>query len=938
MIKALGISRFAWIITTSLLVVITVSSVIVFLSVRNAERMGDLWQKFEKTSAEKTLILSEIRGLFGFDGVNYHLSRFVLRNDRRSIYITHKKILELSIALTAYETLGLDELEKDAFAVLQATTAQYYKVAVEAESLADRGASPAEIDQAIQFDDASAISSFVLLDQRLLERFRSNSENVRQSVENLTTLTHVSGVVLVCMLLLLTALILWYVRWRLLMPFGKFIRTFENINLEEDQLARLPIDKKIQGTELGAFAEAFNKMVGILFARTRELSFQKYALDEHSIVSMTDIKGNIVYVNEKFCAISGFKQQELIGQNHRILKSDEHSKAFYSVIWSTIANGKTWRGDIKNKNKNGSYYWVRSTIVPMLDEAGKPFRYVSIRTDITNEKLKEVELIKSSEEANLATHAKSNFLSTMSHEIRTPLNGVLGLAQLLIDTDLDKDQRQKVDTIISSGQTLLAIINDVLDMSKIEAGGLELETTPFSLKELLSMITTPFQSLADDKGIELVVSNEISSNLIVKGDPVRLRQILWNLLSNAIKFTEQGHVRLVISEMENAQTKIEHTKDHVLRFSISDTGAGIASDRIKAIFDAFAQEDDSITRKHGGTGLGLSIVQQLVDLMGGKIELESEVGTGSTFNVCIPFDRASADQVEQLSMRKPDSMVEVKASPLNILIAEDNSVNAMIAKSFLEKFGHHVRHVENGKLAVKAAKDGWADFILMDIHMPEMNGIDATKSIRATDLGKSLPIVGLTAEAFAERHALFLKAGMNGVLTKPFTERQLADTLAKYRKGDQRQKGRVEGPEDTSYGFKENGGNEMDDKNDMAATDSVPSTAPAGDIEKLDELRDQLNPEIVSNLLKQAQVSLTERVVQLRQAVEGKDGDQIKEVAHAIKGVSSSLFAGDLSEVAESIEKNAHDLEAVKAKMEAFEACATAAADWWRDQEGAGAS
>ncbi len=392
-------------------------------------------------------------------------------------------------------------------------------------------------------------------------------------------------------------------------------------------------------------------------------------------------------------------------------------------------------------------------------------------------------LAEARDKAESGTKAKSSFLSTMSHEIRTPLNGVLGLAQLLKDTKLDEEQTEKVNTILSSGQTLLAIINDVLDISKIEAGSLELEDKAFSLMELVSSVATPFQSLADEKKLKLDSRFNFDPDMVIKGDPVRLRQILWNLMSNAIKFTEQGRVVLVteiITDVETIRREISTPKDHVIYFGVEDTGAGIAPDRVDAIFDAFTQEDSTITRKHGGTGLGLSIVRQLVELMGGTIRANSTLDQGTTFMAFIPFEAAYKEEMETQSLKssKPETQQTVS---LNILLAEDNEVNALIAKAFLDKFGHAVKHVENGKLAVEAAQEGWADLILMDIHMPEMNGIDATKTIRATDIGKNTPIIGLTAEAFTERLAEFREAGMVDVLTKPFTEQQLADTLASIR-------------------------------------------------------------------------------------------------------------------------------------------------------------
>ncbi len=538
--------------------------------------------------------------------------------------------------------------------------------------------------------------------------------------------------------------------------------------------------------------------------------------------------------------------------------------------------------------------------------------------------------------AEAANVAKSNFLSTMSHEIRTPLNGVLGIAQLMTDTNLDQNQTAKMNTIISSGQTLLAIINDVLDMSKIEAGGLELENRAFNLKNLMSTITTPFQSLADDKGLALNVTDRIDSSFVAKGDPVRLRQILWNLLSNAIKFSEQGSVSLFIEELEGISDQVLDVKHHALHFSIQDTGAGIADDRIDAIFDAFTQEDTSITRKHGGTGLGLSIVKQLIDVMGGTVSVDSKLGEGTRFDVYLPFDQASTDEIETISLRKITGTNQ-SVEPLNILIAEDNEVNAVITRAFLEKFGHRVKHVENGKLAVEAAKEGWANFILMDVHMPEMNGVDATRMIRASETDDKVPIVGLTAEAFAERHVMFMEAGMDGVLTKPFTEQQLAETLAAYRTEDRRGSDRPD-RSGSEPGKKDQNKTiqllRTDDSDELPVATSAPPAHinPLGDQDKLDEFRQQLNSETVSALLVTAQETLQTRMDELRSGVTSSNPTQIREAVHSIKGACGSMFATRISLLAATIEEKSSNIDAVRALMPEFEETSRDTVEWWRNQ------
>jgi len=552
--------------------------------------------------------------------------------------------------------------------------------------------------------------------------------------------------------------------------------------------------------------------------------------------------------------------------------------------------------------------------------------YVGIRTDISDIKEKEFALQESRRlaqqiakeadnartEAELANMAKSNFLATMSHEIRTPMNGVLGLAQLLKDSPLNEDQHRKVDTILSSGRTLLAIINDVLDMSRIEAGGVELEITAFSLADLISVIATPFQSLADDKGLYLTVTKNITNAGVLKGDPVRLRQILWNLLSNAIKFTHEGGVSLSLFDVADGDRYFFKGRNHTLKISISDTGVGISPDRLEIIFDPFTQEDTTITRKFGGSGLGLSIVKRLIDLMGGRIEVSSVPGEGTGFDIYIPFDEATDEDAARL-VRTDELGAKLNGKPLNVLVAEDNEVNAMVVQAFLQKFGHTVCHVENGKEAVQEVEKNHHDLILMDIHMPEMNGIDATRAIRKIKRGQNIPIIGLTAEAFSERHALFRAAGMDEVLTKPFTEDQLRDVVYRY--------GNLQGPI-----------SEEADVTEAVLKSQKISEIPIGDDVQLTNFQQMITAEKVREIISKAPESLNQRLDQLRHGLEVLDSREISEAAHSIKGMSGSLFAKRLSSEAEAIEKVASDPDEVRNLLPAFEETARATLEWWQDR------
>ncbi len=631
--------------------------------------------------------------------------------------------------------------------------------------------------------------------------------------------------------------------------------------------------------------------------------------------------GVLNFVNTSYAKFVGKDPSDLIGQSiYNDVPKQEIDK-LRNYLTHLSKDNPTSIIQNENITENGDtriFEWINHA---HFDASGNVIEIQAVGRDITEVRTAQAE----AEAANLA---KSSFLATMSHEIRTPLNGVLGLAQLLTDTKLDQDQRKKVDTILSSGQTLLAIINDVLDMSRIEAGGVELEEKVFSLGNLVSMIATPFQNLADEKSLTLSVFNEIDSELFIKGDPVRLRQVLWNLLSNAIKFTEKGKITLTIRSLVDSGNFKVGKNDHLVQFSVEDTGAGIAPARISAIFDAFIQEDNSITRKHGGTGLGLTIVRQLTELMGGGVEVESRLGEGTIFNIQIPFGKATKKETNAFLMHDiNDSYGSIE--PLNVLIAEDNPVNAEIARAFLEKAGHKVVHVENGKHAVISAKEGWADLILMDIHMPELNGIDATRVIRSSNIGANLPIVGLTAEAFAERHAQFVAAGMDGVFTKPYTEQQLNDTLFKYR-GIRSSKKEQPVPEINDV--KDRVSDPIVEASDANLPASSTELGPIGDEEKLAEFRQQINAETVTMLLGKAEETLIGRLEELRLGVTKSDSELIRQAAHSVKGACGSMFATRISNLAKIIEEKSKEIDAVGNLMPEFEQTAKETVEWWRNQ------
>jgi PAS domain S-box-containing protein len=634
----------------------------------------------------------------------------------------------------------------------------------------------------------------------------------------------------------------------------------------------------------------------------------------------TNAEGQVTSVNEKWCEIGGLSVEDALGDGWRNALHPDDRDTIVSR-WNDHSEGAALQ-QYEQRYMRGdgsiSYCFVQS--VGEADEAGNIIGYIGTVTDITKQKLAEAPARQALVDAQHANRAKSNFLSTMSHEIRTPLNGVLGLAQLLTSSDLDADQRKKVETILSSGHTLLAILNDVLDMSRIEAGGLELEETTFSLRDLISTISSPFQNLADDKGVTLRSTSQLETGGIITGDPVRLRQIIWNLLSNAIKFTDEGSVTLAVSDTGVADGKVGAAKGQVMHISVSDTGSGISAERLDSIFDAFSQEDSSISRKFGGTGLGLSIVKQLTDLMDGTIEVESKVDYGTRFDVYLPFNRATETEAEELRLRRLHEEIEEVAT-MKILVAEDNEVNAMIAHAFLQKFGHQVKIAVNGREAVQIARENWADVILMDIHMPEMDGIEATRIIRSSDAGSMIPIIGVTAEAFAERHDQFVAAGMDDVLTKPFTEQQLAKMLVPYGQSMDGISGnpRVIAKETPAGAAAE-----------VPEADAV--AEPIGNDEGLDAFTTQAPPEVMRSLLGKAGISLEKRMDDIRRGLEIGDSNLIHEAAHTIKGSCGSMFATRISALAIVVEDKSKDMDAIRDLMPTMEHVAEETVDWWRSK------
>lgn len=515
---------------------------------------------------------------------------------------------------------------------------------------------------------------------------------------------------------------------------------------------------------------------GLSEAATGQAAADREDLETLSLVAnqspiailVMDAHGRIQWANPAFGKLTGYSEGEVIGRRvDQLLFGPSTDQKAVRNCEQALRNGYELSNDVLQYHRNGRTIWVELRLIPIHDDCGKLARWIGIETDITVRHQSEEALRVAKQSAEMSNRAKGEFLANMSHEIRTPLNAIVGMTELALTTELNSEQRDYLNCVQSSADTLLGLLNDVLDVSKIEAGKMEIESITFNLGELVRDTLRALAVKAHEKGLELDVHMSMDIPQYMEGDPIRIRQVLYNLVGNAIKFTERGEV---VVEVEEQWTTDDET---CLHFVVRDTGIGIPKDRLQQIFEAFTQVDSSMARRFGGTGLGLTITSELIRMMGGRIWVQSSLGEGSTFHFTIHLRLADPPESAPLAI-DADELVG-KRVKRRVLVVDDHEPNRKLAIRMLQRRGHECDSATDGDEAIAAVSRKSYDVVLMDVQMPGSDGFVATERIRQNEkaTGSHLPIVALTAHALTGDREKCLAAGMDEYLAKPIHANEL---------------------------------------------------------------------------------------------------------------------------------------------------------------------
>ena len=686
--------------------------------------------------------------------------------------------------------------------------------------------------------------------------------------------------------------------------------SFETVHLRKDG-SRLPLVIGVtallddRGRAVARFA--FGLDISARKAAEDELRKLSRAVEEspESIV-ITNTRAEIEYVNQAFIDKTGYSRAEAIGQNPRLLQSGRTTPATYADLWNTLTHGRSWQGEFFNRRKDGSEYLERVTITPIHDESGHITHYVAVKQDITAQRRMEEELLRYHEHleglvesrtaelqhaldaANIASRAKSEFLTTMSHEIRTPMNGVIGLLDVLSHSQLSTEQVEMVGIMRESAETLLRLIDDILDFSRIESGNLELDVGPASIPDLIARVVGILQTVANRKSVRLSTRIDPDVPAVVRTDALRLQQILCNLVGNAVKFSSG------LDRPGRVEIRVETAGAGRIRFMVTDNGIGIAPEAIEKIFDPFSQAESSTTRRFGGSGLGLSICTRLVRMMKGRMEVNSLPGRGSRFVVTLPLAATNGSATRSEPARSTALARPSPTPPLatpgageagrRILVAEDNDINRRVIARQLALLGLQCDTAEDGFEALERWRQGQYSLLLTDLHMPGMDGYELTARIRSEEApGRRTPIVAVTANALRGEKERCIDAGMDDFILKPVQVAALQEVLARWLQLDTEQR-------------------------TPAGTAPAAAAAPPAvfDPQALPGLIGN-DAALIAEFLGEYRLSACDTVRSIRKACEDGDWRRAGELAHRLKSSSRSVGAMQLGEICAALEQAGRD-------------------------------
>ena len=639
----------------------------------------------------------------------------------------------------------------------------------------------------------------------------------------------------------------------------------------------------------------FEEKVKIHEKRYRDLFNYSQAL-----ICTHDLNGNFLAVNPSICRALNYSEGEMLGRNIRDMIPDKHRPRFEEEYLAAVRNDKNTitSGEFCVLSKEGQEIYLLYKNY-RVEEPGLDPYVIGFAQDITDRIKMERELRLTKQLTEEVARAKESFLAHMSHEIRTPMNGILGIASLLRKTELDSQQRNYLQLIQESANNLVVIVNDILDLEKIVAGKLQLEVIPFKIVDKIATIIQSFIYRAEEKELGLIYQNFIPADLVVKGDPYRLSQVLNNILSNALKFTESGHITISSGINEESEDEV------VVEITVSDTGIGIEQDRLRTVFEPFVQADATISRKYGGTGLGLAICKNMIEMQHGDLTVRSEPGKGSAFTIRIPYYLS----IEAMQENEIGPEIDYKSlGHRKVLVAEDVELNQYLARHILESWDFEVVIANNGREAIEAVGEDSFDCILMDVQMPEMDGMEATHHIRSMpDAVKAgIPIIALTANALKGDSEKYLAAGMTDYLAKPFDEERLFRVIS-------RNLTPVGASVSASASSASNGATPVTSKIDIPLINTTTMSADS-------RLYDLTMVQSVSGgdegFIKKMVALFIETVPQnvedLKKALQEENWEQVGKTAHKLKSTIDSMGIKSIRQEIREVEANAKALESLQ--------------------------